>query len=102
MSASFGGAGGGIALVAIADHMEKGSLWSDIFLYLAPVAAIAFTLLTSLLFAKLEEREIRSKNTKAIATIREEIADPDTSLERKEELRAMLKSLRDEQIAYRL
>ncbi|MFG2404247.1 hypothetical protein ACGFR8_07885 [Streptomyces brevispora] len=102
MSASFGGAGGGIGLVAIADHIDDASLWQDCFLYLAPVAAIAFTILTSWTFAKLEEREIRSKNAKAVATIRGEIADPDTSLERKNELRDMLKSLRDEQIAYRL
>ncbi|MYV51852.1 hypothetical protein [Streptomyces sp. SID3212] len=102
LSASFGGAGGGIGLVAVGSHMDPDGVWSDVFLYLAPVVAIAFTVLMSWLFAKLEQREIRSQNEKAIATVQLEISDPETSPERKEELRGMLKMLRDERIAYRL
>lgn len=102
LSASFGGAGGGIGLVAVGSHMDPDGIWSDIFLYLAPVVAIAFTVVMSWIFAKLEQREIRSQNEKAIATVQSEINDPETSPERKEELRGMLKSLRDERIAYRL
>ncbi|MGW6745973.1 hypothetical protein ACWGDX_35445 [Streptomyces sp. NPDC055025] len=64
--------------------------------------AIAFTVVMSWVFAKLEQREIRNQNAKAIATVQSEISDPETSLERKNELKVILKSLRDERIAYRL
>ncbi|AGK81831.1 hypothetical protein ACIF6I_03440 [Streptomyces microflavus] len=102
MMASFGGAGGGIGLVAFADHMDEGGIWNDLFLYLAPVVAITSTFVVSWAIAKLEEREIRSKNSRAVKTIQAEISDPETGLDRKNELRAMLRKLQDERIALRL
>ncbi|MEV5386946.1 hypothetical protein [Streptomyces sp. NPDC052721] len=64
--------------------------------------AIAFTVVMSWIFAKLEQREIRNQNAKAIATVEAEINSPDCSLARKQELQVILKALRDERIAYRL
>ncbi|MFB8126192.1 hypothetical protein ACFVG1_33020 [Streptomyces bacillaris] len=102
MNASFGGAGTGISLAAFADNLGPESLWGKLFLYLAPVVAISFTIIMSWTFAKLEQREIRNQNTKAIATIEAEINSSDCSMMRKQELQVILKALRDERIAYRL
>ncbi|MGW3113525.1 hypothetical protein [Streptomyces sp. NPDC001091] len=102
LNASFGGAGGGIGLVAIGSHMDPDGIWSDIFLYMAPVVAIAFTVVMSWVFVALEQRESRNQNARAIATVQEEINDSATSYERKRELEVILKTLRDEKIAYRL
>lgn len=102
MNASFGGAGTGIGLAAFADNLGPETVWGKLFLYLAPVVAISFTVVMSLIFAKLEQREIRNQNAKAIATVEAEINSPDCSFVRKQELQVILKALRDEKIAYRL
>ncbi|MES4908430.1 MULTISPECIES: hypothetical protein [unclassified Streptomyces] len=102
MNASFGGAGTGIGLAAFADNLGPESIWGKLFLYLAPVVAIAFTIVMSWIFAKLEQREIRNQNAKAIATVEAEINSPDCSILRKQELQEVLKMLRDEKIAHRL
>ncbi|GAU69401.1 hypothetical protein SSP35_12_00490 [Streptomyces sp. NBRC 110611] len=102
LNASFGGAGGGVGLAAFSDNLGSDTVAGKIFLYLAPVGAVAFAILMSWIFVKLEQREIRNQNAKAIATVEMELGSQGISLERKQELQQILKSLKDEKIAHRL
>ncbi|MBQ1157137.1 hypothetical protein KBZ21_02940 [Streptomyces sp. A73] len=102
LNASFGGAGGGVGLAAFSDNLGSDTISGKVFLYLAPVGAVAFSILMSWIFARLEQREIRNQIAKAISTVEVELNSSNVSLERKHELQQVLKSLRDEMIAHRV
>ncbi|MCL7368470.1 MULTISPECIES: hypothetical protein [Streptomyces] len=102
LSAAVGGAGAGISTAAIGNHLDPQSFWRDAFLYAAPVLAIVVSVLVNWGCAAAERREIAQGIKRAMATVQEEIEDPTTTLARKEELRSMLRALRDEKIAHRI
>jgi hypothetical protein len=102
LSAAIGGAGAGISTAAFGNHMDPKGLWHDVFLYTAPAIAIVVSVLINWGCAVAERREIAQGIKRAMATVQEEIDDTTTTFTRKEELRAMLRTLRDEKIAHRI
>lgn len=102
LSAAIGGAGAGIGTAALGNHMDPKGFWHDIFLYAAPLLAITVSILVNWVCATAERREIAQGIKRAMATAQEEIDDITTTLARRDELRAVLKSLRDEKIAHRI
>ncbi|MFE2988630.1 hypothetical protein [Streptomyces sp. NPDC059262] len=102
LSAAIGGAGAGISTAAIGNHLDPKGFWHDILLYVAPLLAIAVSVLVNWGCAAAERREIAQGIKRAMATVQEEIDDPATTLARKDELREMLRTLRDEKIAHRI
>ncbi|WP_436961427.1 hypothetical protein [Streptomyces sp. SudanB182_2057] len=102
LSAAIGGAGSGLGTAALGNHMDPKGFWHDAFLYAAPVLAIAVSVVVNWVCAAAERREIAQGIKRAMATVQEELDDPTTSLTRRDELRAVLKQLRDEKIAHRL
>jgi hypothetical protein len=102
LSAAIGGAGAGISTAAFGNHMDPKGFWHDTFLYAAPLLAIVVSVLVNWVCAVAERREIAQGIRRAMATAQEEIDDPTTSLARRDELRTVLKSLRDEKIAHRI